>query len=480
MTAGPQIGIDEWASVEEERRIPRSGLGALLEPVLGRVPWWALLGVFLALCCLVPVASDSGYVRRVAFDTTLYMLLALGLNVVVGWGGLLDLGYVAFYGFGAYSYALLGSEQFDVHVPTVVAIPLVVLGTGLVGYLLGLTSWRLVGDYLAIVTLFFGQIFLTVAVNGDKILGENVTNGSQGISNVDPLSFFGHDLPVSHEGVFNVAYLYVALAVFAVVFVALRFLNESRIGRAWRALREDPLAAQLMSMPVDRLKLLAFAFGAGTAGLTGSLFASLNAGVFPENFALPLLITIYAMVILGGAGSQAGVVLGAIAVNVMLEALRSSDHARWVFYAAIVACLLVFVRPWARVAIVLAATTVLGFVVHALAGAVDSDWTGGAVQGSDAVARAMGHWALIPESLGKAQEVSYVGLLVAVLVVTTLRGWVRLAVLVPTLYLAAFVWENVMARDPASTRFVLLGVLLVGVMTTRPSGLLGESRVEIV
>jgi ABC-type branched-subunit amino acid transport system permease subunit len=477
---GPQIGVDEWVAQEEERRLRRSGLAGALEPVLGRVPWWAQLGLFLALCSLLPLASDSGYVRRVAFDTTLYILLALGLNVVVGWGGLLDLGYIAFYGFGAYGYAVVSSDQFGVHLPTVLAIPFVVAAAAVVGYLLGLTSWRLVGDYLAIVTLFFGQIFLTLLINGDKALGQNVTNGTQGISSIDPLSFFGRALPVAHEGIFNVAYLYIALAFFAVVYVGLHFLNASRTGRAWRALREDSLAAELMSMPVDRLKLLAFAFGAGTAGLTGSLFASLNAGVFPENFALPLLITIYAMVILGGAGSQAGVVIGAIVVNTMLEALRSQEHARWVFYVAILACVVIFVRPWLRIAVVVAGTAGVGLVAHAVAHAIDPSWTGGAVQGSDAVARAAGHWVVIPTHLGKGEAVSYVALVAAALLLTTLRGWIRVVATVPTVYLAAFVWENVMAEDPASTRFVILGALLVGVMTTRPAGLLGEARVEIV
>ena len=177
------------------------------------------------------------------------MLLALGLNVVLGWGGLLDLGYVAFYGIGAYTYAVLNSDKFDIHLGALPTVVVVLVVGAIAGFLVGLPSRRLSGDYLAIVTLFFLQIFLTVTINSDSIRGENVLGGPNGILNVDPLTFFGHEIAVSHEGIFNIAYLYIALALFAVVYVALRFVNHSRTGRAWRSLREDALAAELMGMP---------------------------------------------------------------------------------------------------------------------------------------------------------------------------------------------------------------------------------------
>ena len=283
----PAVGRDEWVARHGDNRSQRGGPLGAIEDRLRRVPWWAWLTLFVAAACLVPVVSDNGYVRRVAFDITIYMLLALGLNVVVGWGGLLDLGFVAFYGIGAYAYALLSSDHYGIHLPTIVAIPTVVVIGAVVGFLVGLPSRRLTGDYLAIVTLFFLQLFLTVTTNGDDLFGHNVTGGANGLLNVDPFSFFGHAIPVSGEGgVFNVAYLYVALAFFVVVFVLLRFVNLSRTGRAWRSLREDPLAAEVMGMPVNWLKLLSFAFGASIAALTGTL------GRGPERERLPALVLV--------------------------------------------------------------------------------------------------------------------------------------------------------------------------------------------
>ena len=171
----PAVGRDEWVARHGEHRVRRAGVLGTLEQRLAVVPWWAWLTLFAGIVCLLPVGFDSGYVRRVAFDTVVFMLLALGLNVVVGWGGLLDLGYVAFFGIGAYAYALLSSDQYDIHLPTLVAIPLVAIVGGIVGWLVGLPSRRLTGDYLAIVTLFFFQVFLTFTNNGDNVFGESIT-----------------------------------------------------------------------------------------------------------------------------------------------------------------------------------------------------------------------------------------------------------------------------------------------------------------
>ncbi|HZU19965.1 MAG TPA: branched-chain amino acid ABC transporter permease [Gaiellaceae bacterium] len=476
---GPAVGQDEWVARHAERRIMREGLLGTVEERLRLVPWWAWLVLFLAAFSLLPVFEHSGYVRRVAFDTVLYMLLALGLNVVVGWGGLLDLGYVAFYGIGAYAYAILDSTKFGYHLPTLVSVPLVVVIGAVAGLLLGLPSRRLSGDYLAIVTLFFLQLFQTITTNGDSAFGHDLTGGPNGILNVDPFHLFGHDLAVEHGGVFAVSYLYVALGFFAVVFVALRFVNESRTGRAWRSLREDPLAAEAMGMPVNWLKLMSFSFGAAVAALTGTLFAALNASVFPLTFYFVLLITVYTMVILGGAGSQAGVVAGALIIGPLLELLRDASKSRVIFFVTLVGALALASRRSRAMALVALSTLVLGFVVHAIAGAIHSDWVAGEHQ--PGFAGFADHWVVAPAHLASwITPTTYLGVIAAALLCTLLRGLPRLVALVPTLYLGAFVWENVMLAKPEPARFIVLGLILICLMILRPNGLLGERRVEIV
>src|SRR5207237_8492382 len=162
-------------------------------------------------------------------------------------------------------------------------------------------------------------------------------------------------------------YFYVLLAAFALVVTALYFANESRTGRAWRALREDPLAAETMTIPVNRLKLLAFAFGAGVAGFTGAIYGSVQTGAFPGDYDIGLLITIYAVVILGGTGSLAGVALGAIIINCAPELLRSEKDAGWLFYSVILITILAKVRPWRVCAGFLAGLVAFGFAPHGLA-----------------------------------------------------------------------------------------------------------------
>src|SRR5207237_7460570 len=205
-----------------------------------------------------------------AIYTLLYGLMGLGLNIVVGYAGLLDLGYIAFVGFGAYGYGILASPQFGNHWQAEAAIPVVVVFTAVVGLLVGLPSRRLVGDYLAIVTLFFGQAFVVFVNNANRIsfpfVGHaDLTGGANGLANIDPLNLFGYHVSSTRQ------YYYVALIALALLVTALYFVNESRTGRAWRALREDPLAAETMTIPVHRLKLMAFAFGSVCAGFTGAI-----------------------------------------------------------------------------------------------------------------------------------------------------------------------------------------------------------------
>jgi branched-chain amino acid transport system permease protein len=472
---GPAIGQDEWVARHADMRFLPARF-AVVERRLRAVPWWAWLALFVGVFCLFPVVETSGYVRQVAFQTVLYMLLALGLNVVVGWSGLLDLGYVAFYGIGAYAYALLDSPHYGIHLPTLVSVPLVVLIGALAGFLLGLPSWRLTGDYLAIVTLFFLQLFQTVTTNW-----QNVTGGPFGILNIDPFGLpGGHKLQTEHGGVFAVSYLYVALAIFVVVFVGLRLLNRSRTGRAWRSLREDPLASEAMGMPVNWLKLMSFSCGAAVAALTGTLYASLYGNVFPLSFYFVTLITIYTMVILGGSGNQAGVVLGALIVSPLLEMLRSEGKSRIAFFIALVGGLMLLSRRRPKMAIVAVSTLIFGFVVHAVASGIDSSWVAGQ-PGDGGFASFVQHWVIAPAQPARwLAPVTYVGVIAAALLCTMLRGIIRDIVLVPTLYLGAFVWENVMLSKPEPARYIVLGLILIVLMVLRPNGLLGERRVEIV
>ena len=294
-----RVGVDDWVAEADERLEQRPGLAGLLRRFVAVVPAPARLALFVGFAATLPFWMDRGDLFSYGLFTLLYILLGLGLNVVVGYAGLLDLGYVAFFGFGAYFYGLLSSTHtdkgytYDIHLPAQSSIPIVVVATALLGLLLGFTSRRLLGDYLAIVTLFFGQAFVAFVVATDW---RGLTGGPNGIADIDPLDFFGYELTSRTQQ------FYLLLIVFVLVVTALYFVSESRTGRAWRALREDPLAAEAMSMPVNRLKILAFVFGAGIAGLAGCIFASILTAVTGGSFDLPILITIYAIVILGGIG----------------------------------------------------------------------------------------------------------------------------------------------------------------------------------
>jgi ABC-type branched-subunit amino acid transport system permease subunit len=279
--------------------------------------------------------------------------------------------------------------------------------------------------------------------------------------------------------VFAVSYFYIALAIFALVYVALRFVNLSRTGRAWRSLREDPLAAEAMGMPVNWLKLMSFSFGAAVAALTGTLFAALNASVFPLTFYFVLLITVYTMVILGGSGSQVGVVTGALIVSPLLELLRDPGKSRVIFFVALVGGLLLMSRRSPALGIVGIVTLAFGFAVHEILGAIDKSWIAGEHQGG--FAGVTDHWVATPVHMARwIAPTSYIGLIAVVLLMTMVSRRVRLVLLVPTLYLAAFVWENVMLVQPEPTRYIVLGLILIALMILRPNGLLGERRVEIV
>jgi branched-chain amino acid transport system permease protein len=489
---GPRIGVDEWVSRSSERLSLRPGpVGATMR-AFGRIPFAGQLGAFLILGSLIPVLTSSGYIIRVAVDTTIYALLAMGLNVAVGWAGLLDLGYIAYYGFAAYGFAMLSSDKFGVHWPTWGSVPVVVAATILLGLLLSLASRRLTGDYLAIVTLFFGEIFVVLMTQGYRMSffgfggTHDVTGGPTGITNVDPFRVFGHQLTQVRD------YLWVALAAFGVVAAALHLVNHSRTGRAWRSLRDDSLAAELMSMPVGRLKMLAIAVGAGVAGVVGCVNAAYFQGVFPTSFDFPLLITVYAMVILGGAGSLGGVVVGSLVINLLLEVLRTPEHARWVFYAAVLAALLFKVRPAKLLLSVLGGLVAFGVLANVIVGQIWPRGTAGPILGANDqftssgwVAGALRHWLVLPANTYTVPDYrlgnyGFVILIVLALALTVVRGAWRYILLVPTLWCAAFVWENRLVEESPTTRPLLLGTILIVLMAARPEGLFGTTRVEVV
>jgi branched-chain amino acid transport system permease protein len=491
---GPQIGADEWVRRSGERTTGTAGVVGLLNRVADRTPRILLLLAFVGFACAIPFLTSNVYVIGVATETMLYILLAVGLNVAVGWAGMLDLGYVVFYGFAAYLFAELSSAHYGIHWSTWQSVPFVMACTVLLGFVLALPSLRLSGDYFAIVMLFFLLMFNNFTSNGyvwDWFgLGgqHNITGGPTGVNNVDPWRLFGHVLdPNSPQN-----YLWVATAGFFVIAILLTYVNKSRTGRAFRALREDPLAANLMGMPVKWLGLLAIAVGAGVAGFAGTVNASYYQGVFPDAFTLQLLITIYAMVILGGAGSLGGVVFGAVTVNVLLEVLTTPNHARWVFYAALILGLVAKLRPWKVLAAVLAGVAVFGVVAHQIAAAIATrDVAGPIAVGPTSftkhgwLATLIRHWMILPKDTYeaanyKAGNYAFVIVIALVLTCTVVKGWKRLVLLVPTIWGAAFVWETSLVEQGPTTRFLLLGVILITLMAVRPNGVFGQQRVEIV
>jgi ABC-type branched-subunit amino acid transport system permease subunit len=474
----PRVGVDDWVASVDDRTERRGGFAGIARRIDAVVPPAARLAIFAALAATLPLWMSRGDLFAYGIFTLIYILLGLGLNVVVGYAGLLDLGYVAFFGFGAYFYALLSSEHYGIHWPSTISIPVVVLSTALLGLVLGIPSRRLLGDYLAIVTLFFGQAFVVfVNAANPTVAGQGLTGGPNGIADIDPNDFFGYELTSRTQQ------YYFILAVVLAVLTGLHFLSESRTGRAWRALREDPLAAEAMSMPVNRLKLMAFAFGAAIAGLAGCIFAAVLTAVTSGNFALPILITIYAVVILGGIGSLTGVVIGAIVINVSFQFLAPENpqtNARILFYAMIVLLLVLSVRPWWRLGAVFGGVAVFGLAAHTIAEAISPSWTAGPVVEGGRLAGVISDWVIIPLGHEHFANAAYIALVVLILTLTRVHGWWRTALLVPTVYLSAVVWETSFVEQPAVARWILFGALLVVLMTVRPQGLLGTPRVEIV
>ncbi|HEU5283852.1 MAG TPA: ABC transporter ATP-binding protein [Burkholderiales bacterium] len=296
----------------------------------------ALAAALGAIALLAPLLAPSDYVVGVLARICLYATLALGLNIVVGFAGLLDIGYVAFFGIGSYVYAFLASPQFGLHLPFLLALPIVVLVTALFGILIGAPTLRLGGDYLAIVTLGFGEITYLLLLNLDRPI--NITNGPSGIIDIDPPALLGHAMGG------NMQYYYLFLAVLALALIASNRLQHSRIGWAWQAIREDELAARAMGINNTVAKLQAFAIGASFAGFAGALLASWQRSVFPENFLFTESINVLAMVIIGGMGRLAGVILGAAVIVALPEIFRELAAYRLLVFGLMLMVLMIF-RP---------------------------------------------------------------------------------------------------------------------------------------
>ncbi|MBI3594299.1 MAG: branched-chain amino acid ABC transporter permease [Nitrospirae bacterium] len=260
----------------------------------------------------------------------LYIVLALGLNVVVGFAGLLDLGYAAFYAVGAYSYALM-SVHF--HINFWLAIPLAGILAGAFGFLLGVITLRLRGDYLAIVTLGFIQILHLVLNNWDS-----VTRGPKGISGIPhpKIGKFIFYQPID--------YYYLILAIVVVALFFIQRIKSSRIGRAWDAIREDEIAAEAMGIHTTQMKTLAFAIGAAWAGVCGTFFSAKFGFVSPESFTFFESILILSMVVLGGIGSIPGVILGALVLMILPEMMRGFSNYRMLLFG-LAMILMMVLRP---------------------------------------------------------------------------------------------------------------------------------------
>ncbi len=306
---------------------------------LNRPAKWMLFLCGLLLAPWIITLPGGNYWLRVLDNTLLYIMLALGLNIVVGFTGLLDMGFIAFYAVGAYLTALLASPQLISAFPALVAlfphglhtsffvlVPLAAVLAGFCGIVLGAPTLRLRGDYLAIVTLGFGEIIRILMRNLDRPV--NITNGAKGISDID--SF--HLGSLRFSGFFHLAghrlttlylwYYLLAALIVCIIIICLR-LRSSRVGRAWHAIREDEDAARTMGINTRNFKLLAFAMGASFGGVAGVMFASFQGFVSPESFSLQESISVLAMVVLGGIGHVPGVILGAVLLSVLPEILRS-------------------------------------------------------------------------------------------------------------------------------------------------------------
>lgn len=499
---GPKIGTDEWVAQVEGRRKGRTGAwGSFLDgweriPAAGR--YFLILSFFVAAPFVTGTEmfleaagiTSNAFLLRIGARFLVFAMLAIGLNVVVGYAGLLDLGYVAFFGIAGYLYAYMSSEFVQIEgviddglaIPSIVSVPLIIVIVAGVGWAIGSVSMRLVGDYLAIVTLGFGQVFVQLARTATRVSVPgfedpvDFTRGPNGINNLDNIVLFGYEFESTLQ------YYFLFLVLVCLLYVFVNNLNESRIGRAWRAVREDELAAEVMGTPTRRIKLLAFAIGAGIAGLAGSVDAAWQGNVVPEpRYGVLTLINLYAMVVLGGIGSLPGVVVGAFIFTVLPEALRNVALAGVLFYAGLLIGLYSYLRPFRRFVTVLGATVVGGYVFKLLVNVVMPSLDSGYPEPGSVLNSIVQGWLVIPanfELVGNFVTVFAVFALLAMVVVEK-RLW-KDVLLGVAIYMFAFSWETRLAVEPSATRILIVGASLVMLMIFRPQGLLGKAQVQVV
>ncbi len=465
--------VQGWIALSPPGRLALIALALASLPVVTTAPpVLSLLGF-----------ANNDFIVRLGTTFLAFSILVMGLNIVVGLAGLLDLGYVAFFGLAGYAYAYLSSDFVGggLHVPALISLPLITGLTALAGWGIGRLTLRLHGDYLAIVTLGFGLLFvqLTSTLTRVQLPGlhqpVDLTAGPNGLNNLDELVLLGYRFASTRS------YYFLFLALLGLVALVVHHLNHSRLGRAWRAMREDELATEVMGMPTTHLKLSAFAFGAAIAGLTGAAFAAWQGNVVPGRYDMLTLINLYAMLILGGLGSLPGALIGAFVFTVLPELLRSVEMAGLLFYGSGLLGLVRWLKVSKRLAAILGGTLIGGLLLNLGVNGVWPGFDSGVplAQGSFFNQWAQS-WLVIPANFKLAGNIA-IGLAILSLGLSLgLKKSGRGVLLGLAIYLAVFAWETRLAGEPAVTRLLVVGVTLIILMMTRPQGVLGKFQVRVV
>jgi ABC-type branched-subunit amino acid transport system permease subunit len=364
-------------------------------------------------------------------------------------------------------------------VPSIISIPIIIVITAFIGWIIGSISIRLAGDYFAIVTLGFGLVFTQLALTLTRVqLPWNdrptaFTRGPNGINRLDGLSAFGFNLETTQH------YYYLFIFLLIIVFLIVNNLNRSRTGRSWRALRDDELGAEVMSIPTRRMKILAVIIGAGIAALAGATDTAFQTNVVPvPRYAALTLINLYAMVVLGGLGSLPGVILGAFIFTVMPELLRSIELAGFLFYGVALILMLVYLKP-RRFLLLIGGVIVGGLIVKIVVNLVAPELDQGFPDPGSILNQVVKAWLVIPTTFQRIGNIVTILAVAGMLVTAVVKPPWRWAVLGVTLYLAAFAWETRLALEPGPTRILVVGFTLVLLMIFRPQGLLGKPEVKV-